>query len=73
MSDMEEAVRGKIKFFNSDKGWGFAEREDGKGDVFIHANDFRRAELEEPTEGEVYIFDVEDAPKGKRAKNIARP
>lgn len=73
MATLEQGVHGVTKFFSSDKGWGFLTRSDGKGDVFVHSNEFRRSELEEPTEGEAYIFDVEDAPKGKRAKNISRP
>ena len=72
MSTLEESVRGTVKFFAQDKGWGFLARDDGNGDVFVHANEFRRAEIESPAEGDAFVFDVEDAPKGKRAKNISR-
>jgi CspA family cold shock protein len=56
-------VIGKVKFV-SDKGFLFLTREDGQGDVFCHIREFEANGLPEPEEGERYVFEIADRPKG---------
>ncbi len=60
---------GKVDFFNDTGGYGFIETEDEDEDVFFHMEDVGGPDLEEGTEVE---FEIEDAPKGPRAKNVTR-
>ena len=60
---------GTVAFFHDRKGYGFIETEDADDDVFFHMEDVGGPDLEEGQEVE---FDIEDAPKGPRAKNIVR-
>ena len=57
---------GIVKFFNSDRGFGFIKRDDGGLDMFVHVSDVARAGLRELREGMRLGFDVEtDSRKGK--------
>ena len=63
---------GTVKFFHDRKGYGFIERndtDDEDDDVFFHMEDIEGPALEE---GEEVRFDVEEADKGPRAKNLER-
>ena len=56
--------QGKVKWFNSEKGFGFIERENGN-DVFVHFS----ATLEE---GQVVNFEVEEGARGPQAANVEK-
>ena len=59
---------GTVKFFNTTKGFGFIQPEDGSTDVFVHATAVERAGLGTITEGQKLSFDaVRDARSGKTA------
>ena len=60
---------GKVDFFNDTGGYGFIETEDSDEDVFFHMEDIGGPDLEEGQEVE---FDIEQAQKGPRAKNVER-
>ncbi|MCC5905434.1 MAG: cold shock domain-containing protein [Balneolaceae bacterium] len=63
--------KGKVKWFNATKGFGFIEPEDGSKDVFVHRNNVENLDpnqgLEENEEVE---FSVEDSPKGLSAVGV---
>lgn len=59
--------KGSVKWFNPQKNYGFIEREDGT-DVFVHASEIEDEEVLQ--EGDEVSFDIEDAPRGPRAKNV---
>jgi len=63
-------MNGKVKWFNSTKGFGFIEREDKEKDVFVHTSAVRDAGMNSLEEGQEVTFDVEDGPKGPNATNI---
>ena len=66
-------VRGKVKWFSVDKGYGFIEPDDGSDDVFVHANNVDSLGYGEGlNEGDVVEFEVERTPKGLSAENVER-
>ena len=64
------SLKGKVKWFNQTKGFGFIEREDKEKDVFVHSSAVRDAGMNGLEEGQEVTFDVEDGPKGPNATNI---
>ena len=65
------SIKGKVKWFNATKGYGFIEREDKEKDVFVHANAAREANLD-LNEGDELTFEVENGEKGPSAKNLKK-
>ncbi|MFZ1680844.1 MAG: cold-shock protein [Rhizobiaceae bacterium] len=64
---------GTVKFFNSTKGFGFIQPEDGSADVFVHISAVERAGLNSIVEGQKLSFDaVRDARNGKFAAENLR-
>jgi len=64
------SLKGKVKWFNATKGFGFIEREDKEKDVFVHSSAVRDAGLNGLEEGQEVTFDVEDGQKGPAAVNL---
>ena len=64
------SLKGKVKWFNPTKGFGFIEREDKEKDVFVHTSAVKDAGMNGLEEGQEVTFDVEDGPKGPNATNI---
>tara|TARA_S200000501_G_scaffold341410_1_gene350760 strand:+ start:957 stop:1163 length:207 start_codon:yes stop_codon:yes gene_type:complete len=64
------SLKGKVKWFNPTKGFGFIEREDKEKDVFVHVSAVRDAGMNGLDEGQAVTFDVEDGPKGPNATNL---
>ena len=67
---MSTKLEGKIKWYNSKKGYGFIERQDGDKDCFVHASAVKAAGLRYLEEGHPLSFDLEDGPKGPSAVNL---
>ena len=63
---------GTVKFFNTQKGFGFIQPEDGSKDVFVHISAVERAGLYTLNEGQKVSFEVVRSPKnGKEsAENL---
>jgi len=55
--------KGKVKFYNHSKGFGFIEPESGAKDVFVHATALERAGLTSLTEGQTVSFDTREDPR----------
>lgn len=59
---------GTVKFYNSQKGFGFIQPEDGSADVFVHATALERAGLSGLNEGQKVNFETQiDSRSGKTA------
>ena len=52
--------QGKVKFFNTQKGFGFIQRDEGGDDVFVHISQVERAGLEGLAEGQELAFNLVD-------------
>ena len=63
------SINGKVKWFNTTKGYGFIEREDKEKDVFVHSSAARAANLQ-LNEGDALTFEVEEGQKGPSAVNL---
>jgi len=58
---------GTVKFFNSTKGFGFIQPDDGSKDVFVHISAVERAGLGTLTENQKISFELEKGNNGKTA------
>ncbi len=66
---MKEMERGKVKWFNAEKGFGFIERENGT-DVFVHFSAISMDGYKTLEEGAEVQFDIVDGMKGAQAANV---
>ena len=64
------SLKGKVKWFNGAKGYGFIEREDKEKDVFVHSSAVRDAGLNQLDEGQEVTFEVEEGEKGPSAISL---
>ena len=62
-------LEGKVKWFNSRKGYGFIATPDGR-DVFVHYSSITAEGFKTLGEGDVVAFDVVEGEKGPRATNV---
>lgn len=66
---MSERIVGTVKWFNSEKGYGFLAQENGP-DVFVHYSAIQSDGYRTLTEGQKVEFSVEKGPKGLQAANV---
>ncbi|MBN2732763.1 MAG: cold shock domain-containing protein [Balneolaceae bacterium] len=63
--------QGKVKFFDTQKGFGFIAPEDGGKDVFVHRNNVENLGYNQGLEdGEAVEYETEETPKGLSAVNV---
>ena len=65
------STKGKVKWLNPTKGYGFIEREDKEKDVFVHSSAARAANMQ-LNEGDELTFEVESGEKGPSAVNLQK-
>jgi CspA family cold shock protein len=65
-------MKGKVKWFNEDKGYGFITPEDGGKDVFVHHSDIVMEGVRKVADGDAVSFDIVDAEKGKKAVSVKK-
>lgn len=58
--------KGTVKFYNSEKGFGFITDEDSKKDIFVH----RTGIVDHISENDYVSFDTKEGPKGLNAINV---
>ncbi|MBM7661500.1 CspA family cold shock protein [Bacillus mesophilus] len=63
--------RGKVKWFNSEKGFGFIER-DGGEDVFVHFSAIQGEGYKSLDEGQEVEFEIENGQRGPQATNVRK-
>jgi len=64
-------LRGKVKWFNESKGFGFIQQDDGK-DVFVHYSAIQDSGFKTLAEGDAVEFEVVQGPKGLQASKVAK-
>jgi cold shock protein len=62
---------GKVKWFNSEKGFGFIEAEDGN-DVFVHYSAIQTEGFKTLEEGQEVSFEVVEGARGPQAANVTK-
>jgi CspA family cold shock protein len=63
---------GTVKFFNTSKGFGFIEPEDGSKDAFVHISAVEQAGLQSLNEGQKVSYELESGRDGKvSASNLS--
>ena len=62
---------GTVKWFNSEKGYGFITAENGK-DVFVHFSAITGEGFKTLDEGQSVTFDIVEGPRGKQAANVVK-
>jgi len=67
----KKMVKGKVKWFNDAKGFGFLEQENGE-DVFCHFSAITGEGFKSLQEGDAVEFDVVKGPKGLQAANVRK-
>lgn len=63
--------RGRVKWFNAEKGFGFIERDNGN-DVFVHFSAITMEGFKTLEEGSEVVFDVVEGAKGPQAANVSK-
>lgn len=61
---------GTVKFFNTTKGFGFIQPDDGSKDVFVHITAVEHSGLGHLSEGQKVGFEVQQDPRGPKAVNL---
>lgn len=65
-------MKGKVKWFNESKGFGFATPEDGSRDVFVHYSAIQGDGFKTLAENDTIEFEIEPSDKGPRAVNVRK-
>ncbi|KKB33831.1 cold-shock protein [Bacillus thermotolerans] len=64
-------LQGKVKWFNSEKGYGFIEAE-GQDDVFVHFSAIQGEGYKTLEEGQSVSFEIVEGPRGPQAANVEK-
>jgi CspA family cold shock protein len=65
-------MKGKVKWFNDQKGYGFISQEDGSPDVFVHYTAIQGSGFKTLAEGDSVEYELTDTGKGPKAANVSK-
>jgi CspA family cold shock protein len=65
-------MRGKVKWFNDAKGYGFIQQETGGSDVFVHFSAIQADGFKTLAEGQEVEFELQNGDKGLHASKVVR-
>mgnify|MGYP001507313038 FL=1 len=63
-------TQGTVKWFNSEKGYGFIERADGEGDIFVHYSEIQGSGFRTLEENQQVEFEIGEGAKGPQAQQV---
>jgi len=63
-------MKGKVRWFNNRKGYGFIGREDGGRDLFVHYTGIEKDGYKTLKPKQEVEFDITEGPKGEQAGNV---
>jgi len=63
---MDNKIHGTVKFFNSEKGFGFIKHDDSDKETFVHVSGL----IDEIKENDKVEFDLQNGKKGMNAVNV---
>lgn len=69
---MADTKKGRVKWFNDSKGYGFIEPEDGTQDVFVHYSAISGDGYRSLAEGQEVSFEIAAGDKGPHAQNVQK-
>lgn len=64
-------AKGKVKWFNANKGYGFISQENGE-DIFVHYSAIQAQGFKTLDEGQAVEFEITQGPKGPQAANVTK-
>lgn len=64
-------LKGTVKWFNENKGFGFIQQEDGP-DVFVHFSEIKGEGYKSLNEGDEVEFEITEGDKGPKAANVTK-
>ncbi len=67
----EDKIAGKVKWFNTEKGYGFIEQEDGE-DIFVHFSAIKGEGFKDLEEGQEVEFSVVETERGLQAEDVVK-
>jgi CspA family cold shock protein len=65
-------MKGKVKWFNNVKGYGFITKDDGSGDVFVHYSGVKKDGFKTLDENDEVEFETEESERGTKAVNVVK-
>ncbi len=66
------SMKGKVKWFNDQKGYGFITPDDGSADVFVHHTSIQGQGFKTLAENQAVDFDILQSDKGPKAANVVK-
>lgn len=65
-------MKGKVKWFNEKRGFGFITPDDGSKDLFVHFSAITSEGFKALAEGDEVEFEVEETSRGPQAKSVVK-